>query len=294
MLAVYKKEIRSYFTSVIGYLFVGLLLLVLSFIFYNINIAKNNAYIGYVFEHNYVQIVLMVLIPVMTMKIFADERHSKTDQMLFTAPIKISAIVMGKFLAIATMFTIPVLIICFYPLVLSDYGTIPWLASYNSIFGFWLMGLSMIAIGIFVSSITENQIMSAVVTFVLLLISFMCFYMNTSFSNNAGASVVFFSVIALALGMIVFAQLKSNTRIALMVSGGFVGVCVLILVLLYFVKKSVLVGLIQVFLLKLSLYQNLSHFCVQYFDIAAVVYNVSIIGFCLFLTNQSLQKRRWN
>ncbi len=294
MLAVYKKEMRSYFTSVIGYLFIGLLLLVLSFIFYNINITKSNAYIGYVFEHNYVQIVLMILIPVMTMKIFADERHSKTDQMLFTAPVKISSIVMGKFLAIGTMFTIPMLVMCFYPLVLSDYGTIPWLASYNSILGFWLMGLTAIAIGVFVSSITENQIMSAVVTFVILLISFVCFYMNTSFSNNAGASVVFFSVIAALLAVIVFMQLKSNVKIAAVVSGGFLGACVLVLVAIYFVKKSLLVGLIQSFLLKLSLYQNLSHFCVQYFDLAAVAYYVSIIVFCLFLTNQSLQKRRWS
>ncbi|MBP3339874.1 MAG: ABC transporter permease [Lachnospiraceae bacterium] len=294
MLAVYKKELRSYFTSVIGYLFIGLLLLILSFLFYNINIIKKNAFIGYVFEHNYLQIVLMILIPVMTMKIFADERHSKTDQMLFTAPVKIFSIVMGKFLAIATMFTIPMLVFCFYPLVLSDYGTIPWLASYNSIFGFWLMGLSAIAIGVFISSITENQIMSAVVTFVILLVSFACFYMNTSFPNNALASVIFFSVIAALLALIVFAQLKSNVKIAIMCSGGFLAVCVIALVVIYFVKEAWLVGAIQSFLLKLSLYQNLSHFCVQYFDIVAVVYNVSIIVFCLFLTNQSLEKRRWN
>ncbi len=294
MLAVYKKEMRSYFTSVIGYLFIGLLMLVLSFIFYNINIVKKNAFIGYVFEHNYVQIVLMILIPVMTMKIFADERHSKTDQMLFTAPVKIGSIVMGKFLAIATMFTIPMLVFCFYPIVLSDYGRIPWLASYNSILGFWLMGLTGIAIGIFISSITENQIMSAVITFVILLVSFMCFYMNTSFSNDAKVSVVFFAAIAAILAMVVFMQLKSNIKIATMVSAGFFAVCVVALVIVYFAKKSLLVGAIQSFLLKLSLYQNLSHFCVQYFDIAAVAYNVSIIIFCLFLTNQSLHKRRWN
>ena len=294
MLAIYKKEMRSYFTSVIGYLFIGLLMLVLSFIFYNINIVKKNAFIGYVFEHNYVQIVLMILIPVMTMKIFADERHSKTDQMLFTAPVKISSIVMGKFLAIATMFSIPMAMFCFYPLVLSDYGTIPWLASYNSILGFWLMGLTGIAIGLFISSITENQIMSAVVTFVILLVSFMCFYMNTSFSNNAGASVVFFGVIALLLAVMVFMQLKSNVKVATMFSVGFFAVCMAALLIVFFVKKDWLVGAIQSFLLKLSLYQNLSHFCVQYFDITAVAYNVSIIVFCLFLTNQSLQKRRWN
>ena len=118
--------------------------------------------------------------------------------------------------------------------------------------------------------------------------------MNTSFSNNAGASIVFFSVVAAILAVIVFAQLKSNVKIAVIVSGGFFGVCVLALVVIYFVKKSLLVGLIQTFLLKLSLYQNLSHFCVQYFDLAAVAYYVSIIVFCLYLTNQSLQKRRWS
>ncbi len=294
MLAIYKKEMRSYFTSFIGYVFIGLLMLVLSFIFYNINIVKKNAFIGYVFEHNYVQIVLMVLIPVMTMKIFADEKHSKTDQMLFTAPIKISSIVLGKFLAIATMFTIPMLVFCFYPLVMSDYGTIPWLASYNSILGFWLMGITMVAIGVFVSSITENQIMSAVVTFVILLVSFMCFYMNTAFSNSAMTTVIFFSVIAVLLGVIVFMQLKENVKIAITVSAVFVGICVGTLAIIYFTKQELLVGLIQQFLLKLSLYQNLSHFCVQYFEPAAVVYNISIIIFCLFLTNQSLEKRRWS
>ena len=294
MLAVYKKEMRSYFTSFIGYVFIGLLMLVLSFIFYNINIVKKNAFIGYVFEHNYVQIVLMVLVPVMTMKVFADEKHSKTDQMLFTAPIKISSIVLGKFLAIATMFSIPMAIFSFYPLVLSDYGTIPWLASYNSILGFWLMGLTALAIGVYISSITENQIMSAVVTFVILLVSFMCFYMNTAFSNNAMTSVIFFSAIAALLAVVIFMQLKENVKIATIVSVGFLGVCVGALVIIYFAKQELLVGLIQQFLLKLSLYQNLSHFCVQYFEPAAVVYNISIIIFCLFLTNMSLEKRRWS
>ena len=118
--------------------------------------------------------------------------------------------------------------------------------------------------------------------------------MNSSFPNNALASVIFFSVLAAIFAVIVFMQLKSDMKIAAIVSVGFFGVCVLALVLIYFIKKSLLEGAIQIFLLKISLFQNLSHFCVQYFDIAAVAYNLSVIGFCIFLTNQSLQKRRWN
>ena len=186
MLAIYKKELRTYFTTMIGYAFIAFFSLVVGFVFYYINVVGAAAFIGYSLRYSYVSVVMMVLVPVLTMTIFADEKHSKTDQMLFTAPVSIGQIVMGKYLAVGTVFSIPMLIVLMYPLVMMDYGSTPIGANYASIIGFWLMGLSLFAIGFFVSSVTENQIISAVVTFAILLFVFIIHYKRRIF-NVLGA-----------------------------------------------------------------------------------------------------------
>lgn len=143
-----------------GYVFIAFLALVVGYVFYMINVKSSYAWIGKTLEYSYVSIVFMILVPVMTMKVFADERHTKTDQMLFTAPVTVGQIVWGKYLAILTVFLVNVLIICMYPLFMADYGEIPFLASYSAIGGFFLMGAVYFAVGLFISSITENQIIS--------------------------------------------------------------------------------------------------------------------------------------
>ena len=154
MLAIYKKEVKSYFTTMTGYVFIAFLALVVGYVFYMINVKSSYAWIGETLEYSYVSIVFMILVPVMTMKIFADERHTKTDQMLFTAPVTVTQIVWGKYLAAVTVFLVNIGIICLYPLFMSDYGEIPFAASYCAIFGFFLMGATYFAIGLFISSIT--------------------------------------------------------------------------------------------------------------------------------------------
>lgn len=98
MLAIYKKEVKSYFTTMTGYVFIAFLALVVGYVFYMINVKSSYAWIGKTLEYSYVSIVFMILVPVMTMKVFADERHTKTDQMLFTAPVTVGQIVMGNIL----------------------------------------------------------------------------------------------------------------------------------------------------------------------------------------------------
>lgn len=113
MLAIYKKEVKSYFTTMTGYVFIAFMALVVGYVFYMINVKSSYAWIGETLEYSYVSIVFMILVPVMTMKVFADERHTKTDQMLFTAPVTVGQIVCGKYLAALTVFLANIAIICY-------------------------------------------------------------------------------------------------------------------------------------------------------------------------------------
>lgn len=295
MLSIYKKELKTYFSTMTGYAFVAFLSLVIGLVFYMINVDNANPYIGYSLNHAYVSIIFMVLVPVITMKIFADERHSKTDQMLFTAPITIEKIVVGKFLAVVTVFTLPVLAVLLYPLIMADYGDIPLGASYSAIIGFYLMGVAFFSIGVFVSSITENQVISAVVTFAILLFSFMLQYFTGVFSENAITSVVGICIIIAIVGIIYYFVIRNSVDKALIYAGVFTALGIAITILLYTIKSSLFDGLIQDIMLRLSLSNMYWHyFETEVIDLGSIVYFLSITAFFVFLTVQSIQKRRWS
>lgn len=171
MWAIYKKEIGSFYRSMMGYLYTAFFLLIAGVFFTAFNLQGGVAEFGYVLGNT--MMVLLVVIPVLTMRTLGGEQRQKTDQLLFTAPVKISSIVLGKFFAVLTVFAIPLLVLTLCPLVLSRYGTIPLAQSYSSFLAFLFMGAACISIGIFVSSLTENQIAAAVVTFALLLLSYL-------------------------------------------------------------------------------------------------------------------------
>ena len=289
MLAIFKREFKSYFISMIGYAFIAFLLLVIGLCYYWINLHSANAFIGYSLQYSYVIVVFMILVPVVTMKIFADERRLKTDQLLMTAPISVFQIVMGKFLAILCVFLIPMAVICFYPLMLLKFGEVPLGMSYVSILGFFLMGLSYLAIGMFVSSLTESQILSAVITFAILLLSFMVDSLVTIIPAVPLVSLIACLVFGVAAGFIASA-LMQNRKAGLMIGGllevGFI--------LLYVVRQSVYKELIQTVLAHLSLNGYYENFTGGIFDLSAVVYYITVILLFLFLTVQSVQKRRWS
>lgn len=295
MLAIYKKELKTYFSTMIGYAFIAFFSLVVGFVFYYINVLGATAFVGYALRYAYISVVMMVLVPVLTMKIFADERHSKTDQMLFTAPVTVGKIVMGKFLAVATVFTIPVLVMLTYPLIMSDYGSTPVGANYVAIIGFWLMGLALFAIGCFVSSITENQIISAVVTFAILLLVFILQYISGIFPTDELASAIAICLFIVVFALIYWLIARKNTEKALLYAGIIAVAGIAVVMILYFVNGSMFDGLLQNILLRCSIYYMYSYyFSAEIIDIGSLVYFVSVIGFFLFLTVQSVQKRRWS
>lgn len=295
MLAVYKKELKSYFTTMTGYVFVAFLALVVGYVFYMINIRSSYAWIGTTLQYSYVTIVFMVLIPVMTMKIFADERYSKTDQMLFTAPVSVAQIVWGKYLAAVTVFLVNIAIICMYPLFMSDYGEIPFLASYSAIFGFFLMGALYFAIGLFISSITENQIISAVVTFAVLLLSFMVQYMTNIVPSKAFPSMITVCVCIVVVAAIYYWMARNAGKIALITALSAAVVGVAAVVVLYIIRAEWFEGIVEQMVLKFSIsYMYGDFFGTEMLNLNGIVYFVSLIGLFLFLTVQSVQKRRWS
>lgn len=118
-------------------------------------------------------LILVFTIPILTMKIVADERRLKTDQLILTSPISVGKTVVGKFLALVTIYLIPVLIMCVYPLILSRFGEVSFRLAYTNILGLFLYGCAFIAIGVFISSITESQVISAILSIVILFMGYM-------------------------------------------------------------------------------------------------------------------------
>ena len=295
MLAIYKKELKTYFSTMTGYAFIAFFSLVVGFVFFYVNVVSSSAFLGYALSYSYVSIIMMVLVPVLTMKIFADERHSKTDQMLFTAPITIGKIVMGKYLAVSTVFTIPVLVMLLYPLIMMDYGATPVGANYASILGFWLMGLALFAIGCFVSSITENQIISAVISFAILLFVFMLQYIIGIFSTDAITSVIALSILVIIFALIYWSVARKTVDKAIIYAAIIAVVGIAVIVVLYFINSEMFEGLLQAIMLRCSIYYMFEYyFETEIFDLSSIVYFISVIGFFLFLTVQSVQKRRWS
>ncbi len=171
MFAIYKRELKSYFHSFVGFLFIAVTLFFLGLYFTVYGLLNGFPYFSYVVSA--VAFVFLVSVPILTMKVLAEERRSKTDQLILTAPIAVAKIVIGKFFALLTIFLIPVAITCVYPLILSQFGTVPLAEAYLSIFAYFLYGMTAIAIGLFISSVTESQVIAAVLGFAILFVGYM-------------------------------------------------------------------------------------------------------------------------
>lgn len=169
MKAIYKRELKSYFQSMIGYAFIAFLMLFVGIYFTAYNLNAGYPYFSYTLSATL--FVFMIGVPVLTMKSFAEERKSKTDQLLLTAPVSVTGIVLGKLLAMITVFLIPVVLSCIYPLIIKMQGIAYLKVDYAAILVYFAIGCVYIAIGMFLSALTESQIIAAVSTFAVLLVS---------------------------------------------------------------------------------------------------------------------------
>lgn len=168
MRAIYKREMKACFNSLIGWLFLAVVLFLTGLYTTVYNFLQGSVYLTDMLVS--CRILFMMAIPVLTMRILAEERKNKTDQLILTAPVGVWKIVLGKYLALETVFAIPCAVISLYPILFSRYGTIPYAENYVALLGFFLYGSAAVAIGVFASSLTESQVIAAVLTVVFVFV----------------------------------------------------------------------------------------------------------------------------
>lgn len=287
MTAIYKRELKSYLTSMVGYLFIFFVLVLTGIYFSAYQLSA--AYPKFETTLSAVTFVFLIGVPILTMRVLAEERKQKTDQLLLTAPVSVGNIVTGKYLALVTVYAIPILVLCTYPLIMSKFGTVDFGTAYTAILGFFLLGCANIAIGLFMSALTESQVIAAVLTFVLLFAFYMMNGISSFFSKTSMSTCVTFGLLILAAAIIVYTMIK-NVLISAAV--GVIGEVILVIV--YLLKSSIFEGGIQKVLDIFNLSGHFDNFTNNIFDIKGIVYFLSVIAVCLFLTMQSISKRRWN
>lgn len=287
MLAVYKKELRGYLTSMIGYVFVAFILLILGIYFTAYNLQYASPDFGATL--NSVTFIFLIITPILTMKILAEEKKNKTDQLLLTAPVSVWKVVLGKYLSMVTMYLIPVVIAGFYPLIMGRYGTVSYAMAYTALLGFFFLGCAQIAVGMFLSSVTESQVIAAVLTFGVLFCSFMMDGITSFFSDTAITSMMAFLVLVIILGVIIYQMTKS-----VVLSAGGSGVLAVVTLVVYIIKPTVYSGLIQKVLGLLAISNQFDNFVGGILDMTGILYMLSVICIFVFLTIQCIQKRRWS
>lgn len=288
MAAIYKRELKSYFQSMIGYAFIAFLALFTGIYFMAYNLSMGYPYFSYSLSGT--MFMFLVAVPVLTMKSFAEERKSKTDQMLLTAPVSLWEIVLGKYLAMVTVFLIPNLIFCIYPLIIKMQGTAYLLVDYTGIFVFFLLGCVYIAIGMFLSSLTESQIIAAVSTFAVLLILYLWngllgFLPTTAISGLIGVLVMITLVACLIY------QFTKNW----LISGVIEVAAAIACIAAYVVKSSLFENLLVNVLGKFELADIFTNvYANKLLDVSDLIFCASLIFLFVFLTIQTIQKRRWS
>ena len=270
-----------------GYIFGAFLLLICGIFFYASNLKSMSAYFEASLQTT--SFIFLLIVPIVTMKCIAEEKHQRTDQLLYSLPISTTQVVLGKFLALYTVFLIPLLIMSTYPLILGLFGTVHYAGTYSCIFGFFLLGGALLAIGLFISSLTESQVIAAVISFATVLLLYLMSSLSSLMPATEIASVIAFSVVCVVFGLCVYALSKDWW-----ISGCFALIAEIILIIVYMNNKAAFAGLFPKVVSGLSIYDIYYSMSIGIFDVTAVVYFISIIAVFLFLTVQSLDRKRYN
>lgn len=288
MLAIYKRELKSYFQSMVGCVFIAFLMVFTGIYFMAYNLMSGYPYFSYTLSGSL--IVFIVGIPLITMRSFSEERKNKTDQLLLTAPVSLGKVVMGKYLAIVTVIAIPNVIFCIYPLIIKSQGTAYLMVDYISILVFFLLGCVYAAIGMFLSSLTESQIIAFISTFGILLVLYLWDGILSMLPSSALSGLVGVLII-LSVAAFYIWQMTGNAVLAgeIEIIGAAAGI------ITYIVRSSLFENLLSNLLGRLALANVFTDITSNSIvDITGIVLYLSFIAVFVFLTVQAIQKRRWS
>lgn len=287
MTAVLKHELRSYFHSFTAYVFGAFLLAIVGFgaMLYNLQAAVSN------FEYvlSFGSIVFVVIVPILTMRVIAEERKQKTDQLLYSLPITTTQVILGKYLALLAVYLIPLAVISIYPIIFAQFGDVYLPTSYGSLVAIFIMGAALVALGVFISSLTDNQGLAAGIGIAVILFNYYSVSLSEYVSSTAAGTVIALGVLVLALGALI-RYLTRNEYLAYAVAF----VLLAAICITGFVDPEAFEGLLPNIMRQLSLFERFNTFVSGVFDLTAIVYYLSVIVFFLFLPVQSLEKRRYH
>lgn len=287
MTAIFKREFKSCFTGMIGWVIAAVSLFFLGLYFTNRNLLYASSDFASVLYT--MTMILLFLLPAISMRSFAEERKNKTDQLLLTSPVSIPAIVAGKFLAELAVFALPLAAAVVMPLLLQAFGTVSLVAAYSALLGYLLLGGACLAVGTWISALTENQILAYLATFGALLVAYLMNGIQTMFTTGNLLAFVVFMIVLLVASVLVGVICKRLAAGAVVFCAGAV-----VLFVLFQLRPAWLLAAFNAVLSALALFEPFKDIVGGMFSIPAIVYYLSVMGLFLFLTGQALARRRWN
>lgn len=287
MTAIFKREFKSCFTGMIGWVIAAVSLFFLGLYFTNRNLLYASSDFASVLYT--MTMILLFLLPAISMRSFAEERKNKTDQLLLTSPVSIPAIVTGKFLAELAVFALPLAVAVVMPLLLQAFGTVSLVAAYSALLGYLLLGGACLAVGTWISALTENQILAYLATFGALLVAYLMNGIQTMFTTGNLLAFIVFMVVLLVASVLVGVICKRLAAGAVVFCAGAV-----VLFVLFQLRPAWLLTAFNAVLYALALFEPFKDIVGGMFSIPAIVYYLSVMGLFLFLTGQALARRRWN
>jgi len=286
MIPIYKKEMRAYFTQMTGYIVLTSIILLIAIYFTFFNVYPRSP--RYFEVLGSATILFFIVIPVLTMRLFAEEARHKTDQLLYTSPLSAAQIVMGKFLAATTLFLLGLATTVTFPAMLSGYGELAVAQIFGAYLGYFLMGMCLIAVGLFISVLTDNQIIAAVATFASLFLMFIMDALSSLAPVETVYSFAFVSAIVVAVAFILY----NSTRKAIPA----IALCAVGLIMagaLYLIDDLIYYGFIMKFLNWFSVYGRYAFLINGILNVSDIVYYVSFTTLFIYLTVNVIEKRRW-
>ena len=287
MTAIFKREFKSCFTGMIGWVIAAVSLFFLGLYFTNRNLLYASSDFASVLYT--MTMILLFLLPAISMRSFAEERTNKTDQLLLTSPVSIPAIVAGKFLAELAVFALPLAAAVVMPLLLQVFGTVSLVAAYSALLGYLLLGGACLAVGTWISALTENQILAYLATFGALLVAYLMNGIQTMFTTGNLLAFIVFMIVLLVASVLVGVICKRLAAGAVVFCAGAV-----VLFVLFQLRPAWLLTAFNAVLSALALFEPFKDIVGGMFSIPAIVYYLSVMGLFLFLTGQALARRRWN
>lgn len=287
MTAIFKREFKSCFTGMIGWVIAAVSLFFLGLYFTNRNLLYASSDFASVLYT--MTMILLFLLPAISMRSFAEERKNKTDQLLLTSPVSIPAIVAGKFLAELAVFVLPLAAAVVMPLLLQVFGTVSLVAAYSALLGYLLLGGACLAVGTWISALTENQILAYLATFGALLVAYLMNGIQTMFTTGNLLAFIVFMIVLLVASVLVGVICKRLAAGAVVFCAGAV-----VLFVLFQLRPAWLLTAFNAVLSALALFEPFKDIVGGMFSIPAIVYYLSVMGLFLFLTGQALARRRWN